>query len=417
MTFSIPTGSRKKPIAHRLFALLLALGAAPAGAQVLTEQEALRIGLAQAGHTSIAEATLAGARADVADAGRWPNPVLEAQRETMRAAPTRLTERTVQLTQQLDLAGRRSLAREAARARLAASEADLAQRRLDLALEIRARFFEAVHRDALLAAARTWQARMQALADTVQALHKGGEAAGYDRRRIQLELSHARSRVQVEQAAVGKARERLRALLGAETLSGAPAGELVPAAPPPLDSLLAALARRPDLRALERRAQSHDIEQRAAGRAWIPEVTVGLGRKSVEDGAQRDSGTVLSLALPLPLFDRKQGEARRAAAQASIARSDARLQRARLEAELRGAWQEAAALAEAARSQRDDSAAQSRALTRIAEAAYRGGETGLLELLDAYRAELEAATRALELAWNARQAALELDTIAGTHPL
>jgi cobalt-zinc-cadmium efflux system outer membrane protein len=53
-------------------------------------------------------------------------------------------------------------------------------------------------------------------------------------------------------------------------------------------------------------------------------------------------------------------------------------------------------------------------LLRIAEAAYRGGESSLLELLDAYRGALESETTALELEKRAREACIEYDLLTGS---
>ena len=52
-------------------------------------------------------------------------------------------------------------------------------------------------------------------------------------------------------------------------------------------------------------------------------------------------------------------------------------------------------------------------MSRIAEIAYRAGESGILELLDAYRGELDAAITALDYAYQARITRIELDTLAG----
>jgi cobalt-zinc-cadmium efflux system outer membrane protein len=52
-------------------------------------------------------------------------------------------------------------------------------------------------------------------------------------------------------------------------------------------------------------------------------------------------------------------------------------------------------------------------LVRTAKAAYKGGEIGILELLDAYREEADTLTRALELEKRARQAHIELERLTG----
>lgn len=75
---------------------------------------------------------------------------------------------------------------------------------------------------------------------------------------------------------------------------------------------------------------------------------------------------------------------------------------------------DARGLNDAARRFAGAAATASHRLVEIAEAAYRGGETTVLDLLDAYRGRAEADTRAVELALAARLARLELDLLAGS---
>ena len=86
---------------------------------------------------------------------------------------------------------------------------------------------------------------------------------------------------------------------------------------------------------------------------------------------------------------------------------------AKADAELRGAWQQADELRKAALAYRSDSPDGTQGLTAIAQAAYQSGEAGLLELLDAYRTELDFSTTALDLALRARLAHIELETLSG----
>jgi cobalt-zinc-cadmium efflux system outer membrane protein len=192
------------------------------------------------------------------------------------------------------------------------------------------------------------------------------------------------------------------------------AGELLPPTPLSIESALAGLDQRPDLQALSRRAEAADLDGRAAKRGSIPDVTVGIGPKSVDDGITRENGVALSLSVPLPVFDRQQAGQQRAAAEAMQTRAEYRLLRARAEGELRGLSRQAEELRMAAVDYRTRAVAASPELLRIAEAAYRGGESSLLELLDAYRGSLEAETTALELEQRAREARIEYDLMTGS---
>jgi cobalt-zinc-cadmium efflux system outer membrane protein len=215
-------------------------------------------------------------------------------------------------------------------------------------------------------------------------------------------------------AELGRVMERLAALTGASQ-NPIVAGELLPATLPAIEATLIRLEQRPDLLALSRRAEAAVLDGRAAKQAAaIPDLTVGIGPRWIDNGSSRDNGFALSLSIPLPVFDRQQAGRQRAAAEAQQARAEYRLARTRAEGELRGLSRQAEALRTAALDYRSRALAASPELLRIAEAAYRGGESSLLELLDAYRGALESETAALELEKRAREARIEYDLLTGS---
>lgn len=191
-------------------------------------------------------------------------------------------------------------------------------------------------------------------------------------------------------------------------------GVLLPLPLPSLETTLARLEQRPDLQLLSRRAEAADLEGRAAARGWVPDVTLAVGPKRVDNGITSESGVVFTASIPLPVFDRQQAGERRAAAEALNARAEYGLARARAEGELRGLHRQVEGLRAAAADYRERAVGASPELLRIAEAAYQGGESTLLELLDAYRGALEAETMALDLEWKAREARIEYDLLTGS---
>ncbi len=122
---------------------------------------------------------------------------------------------------------------------------------------------------------------------------------------------------------------------------------------------------------------------------------------------------MLSAAVSLPLFDRRQGEHQRALAELRELESEYRLTQSRLQAQARSLWRLAQDLAENARLFRRQGVAASAELVRIAETAYRNNELGVLELIDAYRSALDADLNALQLALEARRKRIELDRLMG----
>ena len=123
---------------------------------------------------------------------------------------------------------------------------------------------------------------------------------------------------------------------------------------------------------------------------------------------------MLSFSVPLPVYDRGQAGQQRAAAEALSARAAYRLARDRAEGELRGLHRQLERLRAAAIDYRVRAVAAAPELLRIAEATYRGGESSVLELLDAYRGALESENTVLELERKARDAGIEFDLQIGS---
>ena len=394
-------------------AMVLVSAATPA-AQTLTEAESLRLGLARGEVAELARGRIGAATADAQEAGLWANPTLEYARDRGRDGAT-AREESWRIAQTFDLAGRRGLQRAAGEQRIVAAAADARLFRSELAAEIRRGFFELVLHEAQLAAVEAWVQGFADIERIVGKLRSAGEASGYDLRRLARERQAAQARRAQTQAGLERAREQFAALLGTDLAQYAIAGDLLPAAPADLAALLARLDARPDLAALAARASAAELEQRAAQRGWIPEVTVGVGTKLSDDNFNRQASTLFSVAIPLPVFDRQQAGASRAAAQAGALHAERALARSRAAGQVRGLHRQATQLVAAAADYRRAAVAPSAELVRIAEAAYRGGEASVLELLDAYRGALEAQATALELEWAARTATIELDQLTGSH--
>ena len=391
---------------------LLALPLAVWAQTPLTEAEAVRLGLARADLADLERGAVQAAEADVLAAGLFPNPALSYSRDRVDGSPDTV-EQSWMLEQTFDVSGRRGLHREAASRRVAAVTAGNASRQLHMAAEIRRGFHDVLFRQETIRAAETWAQRFARVEGMVGKLARAGEASGYDRRRLARERQTAEARLAVERAELDRSLARLAALTGAADVPLLK-GALLPSASALPETVLARLDQRPDLQALSRRAEAADLEGRAARRGGIPAVTVGIGPKYADHGSTQDQGVALSLSVPLPVFDRQQAGQQRAAAEALQTRAEYRLVKRRAEGELRGLYRQAEGLRATAIDYRSRAVAASPELLRIAESAYQGGESSLLELLDAYRGTLETETTALELEKRAREARIEYDLLTGS---
>lgn len=395
-----------------LLFLLATLAPAATLAGSMSEAEALRLGLGRPELGEIARAQIGEARADALAARLWANPTLELAGDKTGAS----RETTWQLSLPVDLSGRRSLRQEAASRRIDAAEAGNRAQMNERAAAVRRAFYQFLLQQEALRAVDAWAARFTQISGVVDKLARAGEASGYDRRRLAREQTAAAAKAAETRAALERSGGRLGALIGADRVAEeGVGGRLLPLQPADLAALQATLLQRPDLAALAARAEAANAEN-AATRRLFPEVTVGVGGKQVDDGIVRDSGALFSVSIPLPIFDRQQAGERRTAAQALAARAEYRLAQQTAAGELLGLHRQLTQLIAAAERYRRDAVAPSAELVRIAEAAYRAGESTVLELLDAYRGALEAETTAIDLEWKARDASIELDQLTGNYP-
>src|SRR5262245_52939254 len=170
----------------RIWCVALAFSvSAPASAQlVLSDAEALSRLSTESPRVRAIRAGIDIARADVFSAGRWPNPRITVDRETVNS----VTETMTTVLQPLPITGRRGFEMQAASALVAAtsSRADdaLQRARADLRLAF-SNLLAAQTRERALTDARD---HLQALADILAKREAAGDAAGFDRLRAEREV-------------------------------------------------------------------------------------------------------------------------------------------------------------------------------------------------------------------------------------
>jgi cobalt-zinc-cadmium efflux system outer membrane protein len=182
---------------------------------------------------------------------------------------------------------------------------------------------------------------------------------------------------------------------------------------PTVDELMArAETSRGDLVALARDLDAAAFAERSAGRLAIPEPEVVAGAKTSNAGTG-DVGSIVSVHVSLPLFDRGRPERTAAQARGRLARAEADMLRQTIRGQI-AAWRAAVVerrvIAERHRAALEAGTAQ---IERIAQVSYEAGERGILELLDAYRTGSTARIRQAELDAAVREAEIELEFVSG----
>lgn len=168
---------------------------------------------------------------------------------------------------------------------------------------------------------------------------------------------------------------------------------------------------RADLQADRKRLEQLRMEQRAAERLRIPELTVNAGYKRADLGQTGVANRpVLGVSWAVPLFNQGKTEVSRFGAEMErvTARLDQGMQRV-------GAAVRAAREMLAIRNEARDryTAEMGDEMVRIAMVAYQEGEIGILQLLDAYRVRRQAQLRLIDLQLAAKEAQIALEALVG----
>ena len=395
-------------------AIAMALVPAAAGAQSLplSESQALAMLSPDSPRVRAIRAAVDVARAESLGAGRWPNPRLSVDRESVAGVSEVLTT----ALQPLPITGRRTLERASA-----AAAADATERRADDALRRARADLRLAYAGLVAAQVRERELirsrdRLQELARILQRRETAGDAAGFDRLRAEREVLDVEADGVIAAADRARAQARLASFFASGTdPSSLVAEELKTAARdlPPVEALVArAEQTRGQVLALQKDIDSARLLLEAADRRRIPEPEIVAGTKS-STALGGDLGSVFAIQAVLPLFDR--GRPERAIAQARSTQASAELEALRitLRADIAAARAAAVERRRAAERYREAALENSGEVERIAQVSYDAGERGILELLDAYRTSASARVRQAALDAAARESEIELEFVSG----
>ncbi len=364
-------------------ALVGLLGATAADAADLRLDDALARARTVSPAVRAAEAGVAAARGRLRQARLFPsNPVVSADLARHKNGGDDNLDRGVELDQEVEVGGQRGLRITGAGHDVAHAEYLLADKRRTVDGEARRAFFgvAAAERKQKLVADRLAIARR--VAEAARRRARSGDVGELDARLAELETTRAVTEQLAAETTRAKAAARLAAALGLEPDEPiAIATEVADAPPPAGEAVLVerALAERPDLAAAsEERVRFESEAALARRRGWIPNPTF-RGWFRHEQDVERIIGGGFSL--PLPLFNREQGNEAELLAQASGAAAEVtRLQRS-IPREVHTAVVHRQSATAAWERYQEDSLPAGRKAQELIERAYDGGYLGLPELL------------------------------------
>jgi cobalt-zinc-cadmium efflux system outer membrane protein len=396
-------------------ALLLALLA-----QEWTESKILEAFDSQSAYSREWRARVAAAEADSVARTRYANPSVSVVREG--AGRTEF----YQAEQPLLVNGRRTLLRQAGGEAVQATESEGRAGLWQFRTAVRLSFYRVLaleRRERILAAGLT------EIGEVIRVLtirEQEGEGSRFDRIRAERERADLRSELAIARSVTEQNRAVLTAFLPAGTAVDTLTGTLAAALPAASLAEIGqrALSSRLDLRALRQRREQFRLEQRGAERLKYPDPVISAGLKRADATVsgplgivdRNANGLVAGISVPLPVFNKGQGETARASAEGELAEARAAILERQVLAAIEGAWRSLSTRV-AALAQYERELTPGQELVRIATVAYQEGEIGILQLLDAYRTQRAALLRLLELQALTKESRIELDRAAGEEVL
>ncbi|MBS9763340.1 TolC family protein [Pseudomonas mosselii] len=394
----------------RKIALLCLLLAGPAGAQGLSLDQALDAAFSQNPDFAAIGREIGIAEGERRQAGLIPNPELSWEVEDTRRATSTTT---VTFSQALELGGKRGARIEVAKAGQAIARLELERQRNSLRADVIQAFHAALRAQTALELAQQSQALTERGLRVVEGRVRAGQSSPVEATRAQVQLAQAEAAVRRARTERGVANQVLARLTGSAEarFDRLDASNLSPGPAPQAEPLLAKVEQTAEWRLAAAQIERGDASLGSEKAQRIPNLTVSLGSQySRED---RERVNVVGLSMPLPLFDRNQGNVLAAARRADQARDLRNAVELRLRSETRSALEQwGTAMGEVQAYDRTILPAAQQAV----DTATRGFEMGkfaFLDVLDAQRTLIDARGLYLEALAQATDARAQVERIYG----
>lgn len=408
--------------------LLLALLAVSVHAgPALNLDQLIGIGMNENAYVLASRDQVAAAQGEATIARAYPNPDVGGQlgRSSERNTLTPISGQVynIMLAQPIEIPMVRSARIDAADATVRATEAGRQSFEDDTVARIKLAYYELLRREAELAASEEDQALTQQIRDRIALRHQVGESPKFDLIRADTELLNARKNHDAAKLRVEQARATLRMAVGHPLPDGWTVQGSLPnkITLPPLKKLKEELlAQNPVLMRTEaeHRAAEHRLSMEKSQR--LPKIAL-IAEREVDPTQQYYRGGVV---MTIPIWDLRSGQISKARAEVSSARHQLNAQKLSFSESLEATYQLYQIASNQVRVLETELLSQAASAQRIAESAYRYGERGILEWLDAQRTYRAARNELISARFDLATVSVEIDrlrsisheaSIDGTH--
>ena len=384
--------------------------AAAAAAEPLSLAKAIELALEGNPEVAAAKRQWEATEGQVLQGRSRPNPELAYSLEDTRS---KTRTQSWQLNLPVELGGKRAARTKAAEKTREQAQAQLAELQATVRANVAAAYFDVLTAQERLVLARDSAALAKSSTDTVSKRVAAGKVSPVEESKAR--VAEAGVRVELAQAASEQrnALSRLFALLGridapytvlegkAENLPSVPSlADLQPLISSAPGVVLARIE-------VDRRKALTDLEQSKR----VPDVTVSVGMQRSNE-TQRNV-LLFGVSLPLPVFDRNQGNLLEALKLEDKARDELQAASVRLHSEVAQGQERLSTITAEVQSLQQEVLPGAKSAYDAATIGFENGKFNFLEVLDAQRTYFTAKSQYLKALGEAHRAAADIDRLLG----
>jgi cobalt-zinc-cadmium efflux system outer membrane protein len=379
----------------------------------LTLKSALELAYGANAALSTAKRELEAVAGSILQAGLRPNPRVEALIEDLRPE-NRLT--AIYYNQPLELGGKRPARIAAAERRQDVASAELNAMRAEIRAAVMAAFFDVLVAQERFLLTQELVELSQRATTAASKRVTAGKVSPVEETKAR--VAEASVRVELSQAATNlkMARKRLTAIWGNATPRFERAEGQVEALPalPALKDLTARLANAPGLARAQLEVNRRQALVEVERSLRIPDVTLSLGgRRNNEIGLNQ---ALLGVSLPIPIFNRNQGNILEALRRTDKARDELSGTETRLNNEIAQAFERLNVARQEIEILQREILPGAQSAYDAATKGYIMGKFSFLEVLDAQRTLFQAKSQYLRALAEAHRSAAEIERVLGEAP-
>jgi cobalt-zinc-cadmium efflux system outer membrane protein len=405
-------------LSRGLLGLILSIPAITYAADGYSLRQVIDLAFNEHPSVRVAKAQEAAAIANVTTAKSFLNPEIE-----VGAGPSRYRSGSndtrnnwgVALAQPLEFSDVRKARREIAESNVNYVSLNTEINQVELRSKVKQGFYQVVQRQDALRLMEEDRNLLQQIRERVKLRVDVGESPKYELIKADTEALAAERDYQAALVRVAEAKAFLQGLVGTSMPANYQViGELpLKQSLPPIESLREQVAQSPYLRQVRAASQTADAKLRLEQNLRNPGLTLKAG---VEQDPDLTSFR-LGLALPLPLWNQRQGQIAEAAANINQVQAQLSDRELALNRDLESSYQRYLIAKNQLNSFENGLLVQAESVLKVAESAYKYGERGILEYLDAQRTYRLVKRDYLSARFDYVLAMLEVERLLGTNLL